>query len=778
MPQNNLLNKVGIVLSQSQTPSRRIKKLKELNCGLEENLIKALARIKFSGTANVCYEYMSGCIEAFLEGEIYGKYQDRVIKGTLVSEENIKPDKLPPFKNEDDCEFFKNPVVFRSINETRKLINSIIDQYGHPNAVNLETADELNKKYEDRLKDEKANNKNRKEKEQIVNKIRELYGDENLTVSSRQIEKYRLWESQNEKCLYSGTEIKPSDMLRILKDDNHETEIDHIIPYSLILDNTLNNKALVLISENQNKGQRTPLMYMNDEKASDFRKRVNMLFKEKKISKKKYDYLMTNSLEDCELLDEWKSRNLNDTRYISKYLVNYLRSNLKLNDDDKALSKVMFSNLPKVFAVKSSFTSMFRRQWLNHETWGRPDKDELKKITLLDHAADAIVIANCRPEYIIIAGEKQKLYKIWRDAGKRETEEYRQSKQACIDSLFSYYHIPKDISEKLLNGPSAWLKPIVPKLWEETDKRLWDKNICEKIYGFNEEELAGYEEVYRANMKALYYDDPEFVSKLQMPVISYKPDRKYRGEITDNNPVSLKEIDGNVYQLNRKSVSEISYSDISKIYSEDKSLFEALHRILDDKADSKDYTVGQYLKDNNLPFFTTINGKRINKVTLKYNSGKYVTKEVDDNNKTILSNRHYYTVEVYMNNQNQCKMYGIAMSDIIRCNKTKKICLKPDYKYPEDYGTHVLYLFKGDYIRVLQKDGKVKCEGYFISAKNLNRSCVYIKTNNESENCICSIAQSDRVIKLDVDMLGKINGENNGRGISCGEQLLLPKEKN
>lgn len=776
--ENNLLNKVGIVLSQSQTPSRRIKKLKGLECGLEEELIKSLARIKFSGTANVCYEYMSGCIEAFLEGEIYGKYQDRVLKSALVSEQNIKPDKLPPFKNEDDCEFFKNPVVFRSINETRKLINSIIDQYGHPNAVNLETADELNKKYEDRLKDENTNKRNQKEKEQIIKDIRELLDDANLKVSSRQIEKYRLWKSQNGMCLYSGTVIEKSDLRRILKDDNRETEIDHIIPYSLILDNTLNNKALVLMSENQKKGQNTPLMYMNDEKASEFRKRVNILFKDKKISKKKYAYLMTNSLEDCELLDEWKSRNLNDTRYISKYLVNYLRSNLKLNDDDKALSKVMFKDSPKVFAVKSSFTSMFRKQWLNYKTWGRPDKDELKNITLLDHAADAIVIANCRPEYIIIAGEKQKLYKIWRDAGKRETEEYRQSKQACIDSLFRYYHIPKDLSEKLLSGSPARLKPIVPKLWEEADKRLWDKNICEKIYGFSEEELARYEEIYRANMKALYYDDPEFVSKLQMPVISYKPDRKYRGEITDNNPVSVKEIDGVMYQLRRVSISDVSYKHIDSIYSDDEFLFETLHRILDDKANIKDYTVGKYLKDNNLPFFTTDNGTRINKVTLKSDPGKYVVKEVADNNKTILSKRHYYTVEVYLDNEQRCKLHGIAMSDVIRCNKTKKIWLRPDYKYPDDYGVHVMYLFKGDYIRILQNDDKVKCEGYFVSARDLNKNRVNIKRNNESKNYDCWITQNDRFIKLSVDMLGKIHGENSERGISCGEQLLLPKEKN
>ena len=40
-----------------------------------------------------------------------------------------------------------------------------------------------------------------------------------------------------------------------------------IIPFSIILDNTINNKALVYVSENQRKGQQTPLMYMTPEQA-------------------------------------------------------------------------------------------------------------------------------------------------------------------------------------------------------------------------------------------------------------------------------------------------------------------------------------------------------------------------------------------------------------------------------------------------------------------------------------------------------------------------------
>ena len=296
--ENNLLNRVGIILSQSQTPRRRIDKLKELPEKLDQSLIRALSMQKFSGTTNVSYNYMKDSIEAFIEGDRYGEFQSKKREELPEIDESSKPDKLPPFRNEDDCEFFKNPVVFRSINETRKLINAIISKYGYPNAVNIETADELNRTFDDRIKDTKRNTANEKENDRITGEIIKLIGCDDKTARGL-IDKYKLWEAQEGKCLYSGTPIDKEAMLR---DRSHMYEIDHIIPYSLILDNTLNNKALVITDENQKKGQRTPFMYMNAEQAAGFRKRVNVMMKSNKCSKKKYQYLLLENLNDSNKL--------------------------------------------------------------------------------------------------------------------------------------------------------------------------------------------------------------------------------------------------------------------------------------------------------------------------------------------------------------------------------------------------------------------------------------------------------------------------------------------
>lgn len=765
---NNLLNQVGIILSQAQTPKRRINKLKALPYNLSDELIMDLSRLKLSGTAKVSYEYMRGSIDAFCEGDIYGKYQAQIIKDTPTIDESSKPKKLPPFKNEDDCEFFKNPVVFRAINETRKIINAIIDKYGYPAAVNIETADELNKTFEDRAIDTKRKKDNEKNNDRIVNEISECL---NCSESEARplMDKYKLWEAQEGKCLYSGKDIVLDEML---KDNDKKYEIDHIIPYSLILDNTLNNKALVTTTENQQKGQQTPLMYMDKSKASEFRKKVNTMYKNKKISKKKYNYLMLENLDKVDLLDEWKSRNLNDTRYICKYLVNYLKSNLRFDRSHETEDVIERKEHLRVYAVKSAFTSMFRRQWLNEKTWGRYDKSDLKKNTYLDHAADAIVIANCRPEYVVLAGEKRKLSKMYHNAGKRITPEYKASKKACIDSLYMYYGMDKNTSNRLLSGKSTRLTPIIPNLRDEVDKRLLDKNIFEKLW--QDRNDMDCEDIYTENMLSLYHNDPEFAESLKMPLISLKPDRKYRGAITDENAISIKEINGEYIQLTRKSIREITKDKIEFIYTDDKTLIDSLNDVF---SHGNYKNVDAYLKETNQPFFVTSKGKRVNKVTLMRKApARWLTKNISENNYTFMTDRKYYCIELYKDSKGNNNLLGIAMSDIV--HKNGKLYLKPDYKYPDDYCTHVMYIFSGDYLRIKDSKGRIKVEGYYRSIKSANRNELYFTINNNPEYQVKSIRQTDLCTKLSVDILGKVNGEIKGSGVSCGEPLSLLKEKN
>ena len=747
--EKNLINRVGVILSTYQTPSRRkseLMKIDEISTCPE--LINTFVLKKFSGTSKVSIRYMQDSISAFLNGDIYGKFQAELIKELGAKEESEKTlhYKLPSFESEKDTfEFYKNPVVCRSINETRKIINNIIDLYGSPYAINIEVASELNKCYDDRMTDIRNQNKNEKDTKNAETEICELLGIDKSEVTSVMIEKYKLGKAQDWHCLYSGN---PIDKKECLSKNNRTYEIDHIIPFSLILDNTLNNKALVLASENQFKKQRSPLMYMSNDKAKEFTARVNDMWLKKKINNKKRSYLLLESLANADMITEWKSRNINDTRYIAKYLVNYLKNNLKFgNYSHQGLYR------DYVYAVKSSITSRMRRQWLNTKTWGVYDKSELKKITYLDHAVDAVVIANCLPAYVEIASENIKLRNMFKKAGNAVTQEYTDSMEKCIETMYKYYHLKRSEVEPLLKYKKK-TPCLIDNLRDEVDKRFVDCDIFRRweeenakaenreIVNFTDQEIAKF---YSDRMKEFYFNDLEFAENLQMPLVSCKPDRKYSGEITLSNPVSVIEKDGKMYQKSRKDIAAIKEKDIDNIFSDNKDLIDSLKNIFKGRKDG--ITVGDILKEENLSCFITEAGTRVNRVTILSGcNSTFYRKEINDNNYTILNNNKYYCVEVYKDKKGLVRTQGIKYTDLVK--KDSKLWLKNGYSYPDNYNTHIMYIFKNDFIVVYTKDGKVKFKGYYQSPHHVGKDyCAKSYNNTNSQDISISAPKQDYVIK-------------------------------
>lgn len=763
--ENSLINRIGIFLSENITPKRRKEKIVKEFPELDKELIEKLVAKKASGTANACYKFMRESVEAFLRGESYGSFQAKFNEEKSTEEADGKRYKtLPPFK--EDYEFYDNPVVFRAINETRKIINAVVRKYGSPYAVNIEVGTELNKSLENRKKEESNNKKNERENQAVRKTVAELIGKSESDVTPSQIERYKLCIEQEGKCLYSG---RPIDEKEAILNTNHAFEVDHIVPFSLILDNTLNNKALVYYSENQKKGQHTPLMYLDNESSKAYIGRVNTLYGRKKEYRRKYQYLMLKSF-DTELLKEWKSRNLNDTRYISKFLVNYIRNNLEFcrNDDSEKYQR------QTVYAVKSAITSRLRRQWLNSATWGNHDKADLKKVTCLDHAVDAIVIANCIPAYVEMAALNQKLRDIYYSAGKRETQEYLNVLNTSMENLMKYYGIPKKVSEKLLrykkNTPS-----LIPDLRDEVEIRMCDcymeryfaeekaKSEGKKADVLSDEQIA---DTFRKNVNWFYSDDPEFAATVHMPQFSLKQDRKLNKKLFADNPISIKTIDGTDYQITSKSVLSLKKKDIPRLYTGDIKLIEALTELMADYKD--DDIVEDALKALGESSFI-YNDRRLNKVKLKDKAPtRFLVKKISEGNSTVLDNTNYYCIEIYKDAKGKTGACAIAYSDLVIDGG--KLYLKADYKNPDDYAEHMLYVFPGDYV-VINK-GKELFEGYYRSVKSINSNLFYFTSGNRTEYSKVGLTQNSTVTKIDIDILG-----NKGGAVRCGEPLSLITEK-
>ncbi len=736
------LHQIGELISKFQTPRRRKEEMKK--AGIDSRLISAFANKRISGTASCGYRYMCDAVSAFLNGDIYGSYQANRIKSDAEDDPILKTVKLAPSAI-DDPEVRENRVVFKAINETRKIINAIVEIYGSPEEIVIEVASELGKSVEARDEIVKRQRANEKENAEAKRMIAELLSIDASKVSSSMIERYKLFAEQEGKSAYSQKTL--GELKDVVENRDHIYEIDHIVPFSLILDNTLNNKALVFTEENQKKGQRTPLMYMGTAEQKSFIAFVNHLFTRKKggISRKKYAYFRCETLygqEAEELLNEWKTRNINDTRYITKYVAGLIERHLLFSGNKKQ----------HVQTVKGSVTQKFRREWFKDQRWGSDEKD---RETYLNHALDAVVAANLTKPYIEIGSDSLRLLSIFKRSRGRYTEEYDEYLEKCVSKMKKYYGFDEDYTRKLLCRAGR-VPSFVPRLAEEVAVRF----VVDK-------EEKG-EKAFSREVNAVYRLDSDFIVPPHYPVTSCKRDLKFRGTIADSNPVRVETINGIPHKIKRKDIREITQEDLSKLYTTDPFLRTRLTEILTGK--DKGYTVGKYLAENGETHFTTSDGTVIRKVSLDGGVfSNYWRQELGGDNYTNLSMLKYYCVEVYEDRDGKTKIYGIRFVDLIR--RDGKLYQKAE-SYPNDYEKHVTYLFQNDYVRILNGKNEVKFEGYYCSVYNINQSQLRFKKPNTKDQIAKSIALNDRIMKVDVSILGKIGGE-----IRCSEPFPSIGEK-
>ncbi len=727
----SLLHRIGELISTYQTPKRRVKEMKA--AGIDDKLINAFSGKKISGTASCSYKYMCDAIHAFLSGDIYGNFQSNFIKKHEEKAPIEKSYKLL-LSHIDDSDVHNNRVVFKAINETRKIVNAIIETYGSPTEIVVEVASELGKSVQMRNEEQERQKKSEKENDRVKKEIASLLSIEETDVKGHMIERYKLFKEQEGKSAYS---LKPlGDLKAVVENANREYEIDHIVPYSLILDNTLNNKALVFTSENQGKRQRTPLMYLGDEKGKAFLAFVNHMYsrKENPISKKKLEYYRLETLysdEAKQLLSDWKSRNINDTRYITKYIAGILEKYLIFAGNKKQ----------HVQTVKGAVTQKFRREWFRGSKWGEEEKC---RETYLNHALDAVIAANLTKPYIEIGSDALRLISIYKYNKSKITPEYTEYFEKCIDKMEKYYGFDREYTRKMLSNTGR-VPSYVPRLFDEVDVRFNDSD----------------EKAFEDGVQRLYQGESDFIVPPHIPITSHKQNKKFKGTIADSNPVRIVTIDGETYKIKRTDVTSLSRKQLDKLYTDDRGLIEQLHGILDGK-DEK-YTVENYLKESGLRFLTLSNGTVIRKVSLKDKFSNFYKVDKGDGNFTNLGVLKYYCVEIYKNGKGETKTCGIRFVDVVK--KNGKLYRKSESR-PEDYASHIMYLFAGDYVRIVDRNNTVKFEGFYKSVKTIGRSEFNFQKKNNSSAHIISILPKDKILKYDVSILGKLGGE-----IKCSEPL-------
>ena len=129
--------------------------------------------------------------------------------------------KRSPYLPAPDKEEIRNPVVYRSLNQARKLVNAIIKKYGPPKAIHIEMARDLSTPYSEREKIKKAQGEYKKEKDAVRN---EYEGTMGHTPNGLDLLKWRLYKQQNGQCAYS---LKSIDLNRL--SEIGYVEVDHVL---------------------------------------------------------------------------------------------------------------------------------------------------------------------------------------------------------------------------------------------------------------------------------------------------------------------------------------------------------------------------------------------------------------------------------------------------------------------------------------------------------------------------------------------------------------------
>lgn len=290
----------------------------------------------------------------------------------------------------------RQPLVEKILNQMINLVNALKAEYG-VDEVRVELARELKMSREERERMAEGNRRREKENKAIAEKIREC----GLFPTKSRIRKYMLWEEAGEQCLYCGQILTLSQCL-----NGDDMEVEHIIPKSVLYDDSYGNKTCACRRCNKEKGNRTALEYIRAKGWEDeYMERINGLLDKKTISYSKHQRLRWLK-ED--IPSDFLERQLRLTQYISRQAMAILQQGIR-----------------RVSASEGGVTARLRSLWgyddilhtLNldrYDSLGETERvsregETTEKLRIKDwskrkdhrhHAIDALVVASTRQGYI------------------------------------------------------------------------------------------------------------------------------------------------------------------------------------------------------------------------------------------------------------------------------------------------------------------------------------------------------------------------------------------
>ncbi len=311
-----------------------------------------------------------------------GQARERLPYYGEILEREVIPDPEhylhPAAKLEQRFGKLTNPTVHIALNQLRRVVNDIIKLHGKPVEIHVEVLRDLKNSLKKKKEIAAEQAKNKEQNDRRARELREKY---NETVNRENIQRLRLWEEMpagDRICVYTGESICPRNLF------TSAVEIDHILPISRTLDDSMANKVLCVRHANREKSNQTPFEVWGKGPHWD-----GILARSSVLPRNKRWRFAEDAMKRFEEEHDFIARQLTDSQYIAKLARGYLAC---LYAPDKA---------HKVLCIPGRLTGMFRHhlglssllEEVNPALGERPvPNGEKNRADHRHHTVDALVV--------------------------------------------------------------------------------------------------------------------------------------------------------------------------------------------------------------------------------------------------------------------------------------------------------------------------------------------------------------------------------------------------
>lgn len=346
------------------------------------------------------------------------------------------------WKNPKDIDIFlnnfkqhslRNPIVEQVVLETLRVVRDVWKEVGHIDEIHVELGRNLNQTAEQRKRDTERNLSNERAnlraklllteflnpvmnvknvrpyspsqqeimriyEESVLDNNRNNMPEDILPIlqkfnsadaarrpTTSEVLRYRNWLEQGYRSPYTG------DIIPLSKLFTTDYQIEHVIPQSLFFNNSYNNKVICEAEVNQLKGNQFGMEFINNNGGRivecAYGKKVRIFTKEEYQTFVEQHYRnnpskMSNMLL-TEIPDDFSSRQLNDSRYISKLMIgllsNIVREEVDGNLEQEAISK-------NLIVCNGQVTTRLKKDWGLNDVWNEIIRPRFERLNKMDNS--------------------------------------------------------------------------------------------------------------------------------------------------------------------------------------------------------------------------------------------------------------------------------------------------------------------------------------------------------------------------------------------------------